>query len=91
MPVWRVEKDLATLVGDACGVLSPGGVILVSTNAGSMSEEDRLARAVLKGVGEVGRRLEWAELPAVAGDVLGGDPDASDGAMGRFSAVAFSI
>lgn len=53
---FQAEKDYARLVQAAAGVLSPGGVILASTNAARL-EPEQFVSDVVTGAGAAGRKV----------------------------------
>lgn len=77
---WSALDDYARLVGDAASLLSPGGVILASTNTRELCRPGRLEREIVKGLGRVPRGLRLPEAPAdFAGE------------RERFAARAFAV
>lgn len=86
---WRAERDYAPLVGDAAGLLEPGGVLLCSTNTARLCEPGRLERVV---AGGLGARPSGASMRGPAGtyDLLELPPTEADVALerGRFAAIA---
>lgn len=77
---WSAVDDYARLVGDAAGLLSPGGVILASTNTRELCRPGRLEREIVKGLGCVPRGLKLPDVPAdFAGE------------RERFAARAFAV
>lgn len=77
---WSSVDDYARLVGEAAGLLSPGGVILASTNTRELCRPGRLEREIVKGLGRVPRGLKLPEIP----------PDFA-GEQERFAARAFAV
>lgn len=77
---WSSVDDYARLVGEAAGLLSPGGVILASTNTRELCRPGRLEREIVKGLGRVPRGLKLPDIPAdFAGE------------RERFAARAFAV
>ena len=75
---WSSISDYARLVGQAAGLLHPGGIILASTNTQELCRPDRLDREILKGLGHA---PQWVKLPPAAVDF--------SQERGRFAARAF--
>lgn len=77
---WSSVDDYARLVGEAAGVLTPGGMILASTNTQELCRPGRLEREITKGLG---REPKWLKLPPTPIDFIRDQE--------RFAARAFTV
>jgi len=77
---WSSVDDYSRLVGEAAGLLNPGGVIFASTNTQELCRPGRLDREIVKGLG---REARWVALPGAPADFAR--------ERGRFFARAFTL
>jgi 23S rRNA (cytosine1962-C5)-methyltransferase len=65
---WNAERDLGPLVRQSAGILEPGGVVFVSTNAGALASTQRLKRYIADALR---RSPRWIETPPAPEDFPG--------------------